>query len=173
MLASSNNGGPERKHVFGGRDRGDETVDRIRTVRTKRYRYLKNFYPEQPFLQLNRYKEFSYPVISLMRDLHARGELNATQARLLAPTRPAEELYDLEADPFETNNLADAAENQETLRTLRSVLESWIVESNDQGRVAESAEIHEQWEAQMKANYDEKIRDRDLRLHRVVPTPLP
>ncbi len=165
--------GPERKHVFGGRDRGDETVDRIRTVRTKRYRYLKNFYPEQPFLQLNRYKEFSYPVISLMRDLHARGELNATQARLLAPTRPAEELYDLEADPFETNNLADAAENQETLRTLRSVLESWIVESNDQGRVAESAEIHEQWEAQMKANYDEKIRDRDLRLHRVVPTPLP
>ena len=90
-----------RRYVFGMRDRGDETVDRIRTVRDERYRYIRNFMPERPFLQLNRYKERQYPVIALMRELHARGELNETQAVLLAPSRPEEELYDTIVDPYE------------------------------------------------------------------------
>jgi arylsulfatase A-like enzyme len=148
---------PPRRFVFGGRDRGDETVDRIRTVRNDRYRYIRNYYPERPFLQTNRYKEFSYPMIPLMRELHAQGKLTPDQARLLAPTRPREELYDLNTDPYEINNLAEQSEYADTLVMLRAALDAWQMETNDQGRIAEPDSIPARWEAQMKENYDTDI----------------
>jgi N-sulfoglucosamine sulfohydrolase len=136
-----------RRYLFAGRDRGDETVDRIRTVRTERYRYLRNYYPERPFLQTNRYKEVQYPVISLMRALHREGKLTPVQARLLAPTRPEEELYDLHADPFEVENLADSPEHREVLEELRAALDAWIEESDDQGRFPEDSAAYRYYEA--------------------------
>jgi arylsulfatase A-like enzyme len=150
---------PPRRYLFGGRDRGDETVDRIRTVRDARYRYLRNFYPGRPFLQLNRYKEFTYPMIPLMRELHAEGKLTPVQARLLAPTRPEEELYDLEEDPYEINNLAEDPAYRDRLREMRLVLDAWILESNDQGRIPEPPEIPAFWERRMSENYDARIKD--------------
>ena len=54
---------------------------------------------------------------------------------------PAEELYDIVADPHETNNLANSAEHAAVLKELRGVLEQWIDESNDQGRELEPPEI--------------------------------
>ena len=63
---------PPREYVFGARDRCDETVDRIRTVRDRRYRYIRNFMPERPFTQPNAYKERAYPVLNLMKQLHER-----------------------------------------------------------------------------------------------------
>src|SRR6185436_18218237 len=89
--------GPPRKYVFGARDRCDETVFRFRTVRTERYRYIRNFTPERPFLQANAYKERSYPVWKLLRELDAQGKLTPLQKVLTAPTMPAEELYDVVA----------------------------------------------------------------------------
>ena len=148
---------PARKNVFGGRDRGDETVDRIRTVRDHRYRYIRNFYPEKPFLQTNRYKEFTYPMIPLMRELHAAGKLTAVQARLLAPTRPVEELYDLEADPYEIHNLADDPAYWPRLAHMRDLVATWMVETNDQGRIPESPEIHAFWEERSVKNYAKRI----------------
>lgn len=162
-----------RRFVFGGRDRGDETVDRIRTVRSERYRYLRNYFPERPFLELNRYKEFSYPVISLMRDLHAEGRLNDVQARLLAPTRPPEELYDLVADPYEIHNLVGSPEHEGVLNELRTALDTWLIESNDQGRFPEPKEVTDAFDRQMSKSYDARIRARDERLGRKVKTPLP
>lgn len=147
---------PPRQYVFGGRDRGDETVDRIRTVRDRRFRYIRNFYPERPFLQLNRYKEWTYPVIAIMRELHSAGRLDAVQDRLLAPTRPPEELYDLETDPYEVNNLADDLQYREVKERLSAVLEAWMVETNDQGRMAEDPSIPLSWEQQMKETYEQR-----------------
>jgi arylsulfatase A-like enzyme len=146
-----------RNYVFGGRDRGDETVDRIRTVRDAQYRYIRNFYPERPFLQLNRYKEFTYPMIPLMRELHAEGKLTPVQARLLAPTRPQEELYDLESDPYEIHNLAVEPAYADRLRDMGRVLDAWIEESNDQGRILEPPEVPAYWDERMSENYDARI----------------
>ena len=126
---------PPRQYAFGARDRCDETVFRIRTVRDARYRYIRNFMPERPFLQLNRYKERSYPMIPLMRKLHEEGKLTPVQAVLMAAKRPAEELYDLEKDPYEIRNLADSPEHQDVLKRLRAALEQWIDESGDQGHL--------------------------------------
>ena len=151
---------PPRGYVFGGRDRGDETLFRIRTVRDRRWRYLRNYMPERPFLQLNRYKEWSYPVLGLMRKLHAAGELDPMQARIFAPRRPAEELYDLEADPWETVNLAGSSEHREVLERLRAALDGWIEACDDQGHVPEPPEVLEHWERTMEKNYGERLRKR-------------
>jgi N-sulfoglucosamine sulfohydrolase len=112
-------------------------------VRDARYRYIRNFTPDRPLLQPNAYKERSYPVWNLLKDLDARGQLTPVQKVLTAPTMPPEELYDLEADPHEIHNLADShqVEHSTALERLRGVLDRWIVATNDQGRAFEPAEV--------------------------------
>ena len=45
--------------------------------------------------------------------------------------RPAEELYDLDADPDEINNLAEDPSHKETLTQLRTKLEKWQSKTGD------------------------------------------
>lgn len=132
-----------REYAFGARDRCDETVFRLRTVRDARYRYIRNFTPERPFLQPNAYKEHSYPVWNLLKALDAQGKLTQAQKALTAPTMPAEELYDLETDPHEIHNLATSAadEHQKVLKHMRAVLEQWVEDTHDQGRALEPAAL--------------------------------
>jgi arylsulfatase A-like enzyme len=130
-----------RKYAFGARDRCDETVFRFRTVRTDRYRYIRNFTPDRPFLQPNEYKERQYPVWNLLKELDAQGKLTSLQKFLTAPTMPEEELYDIMADPHETRNLANSPEHQSVLHELRAAVDQWIETSNDQGRQLEPPEI--------------------------------
>jgi arylsulfatase A-like enzyme len=137
----SDNAPEPRKIVFGARDRCDETVFRFRTARTDRYRYIRNFTPDRPFLQANAYKERSYPVWNLLKELDAQGKLNPLQKFLTAPTMPEEELYDIVADPYETKNLAGSPEHQSVLIELRTAVNRWIEESNDQGRQLEPPEL--------------------------------
>jgi N-sulfoglucosamine sulfohydrolase len=134
---------PPRTYAFGTRDRCDEMVFRLRTVRDARHRYIRNFTSERPFLQPNEYKEHSYPVWNLLKELDANGKLTSVQKVLTAPTMPPEELYDLESDPHEIHNLSTSSdpERQAVLRHLRFVLDRWIDETNDQGRFFESAKI--------------------------------
>jgi len=132
-----------RQYVFGARDRCDETVFRFRTVRDVRYRYIRNFTPDRPFLQTNEYKARAYPVWNLLKQLHAEGKLTPAQEFLCAPTMPEEELYDNETDPYQIHNLAksDRPEHQAILKRLRKVLEKWIEETHDQGRRLEPPEL--------------------------------
>lgn len=137
------NADPPREYVFGARDRCDETVFRFRTVRDERFRYIRNFTPERPFLQANQYKQRSYPVWDLLKQLDAEGKLTPAQEVLCADRMPEEELYDLAADPHEVRNLAADPAYADTLARLRGVLEKWIEESNDQGRELEPRELAE------------------------------
>ncbi|MFT5470387.1 MAG: arylsulfatase A-like enzyme [Verrucomicrobiales bacterium] len=129
-----------RDFVVSARDRCDETMDRIRSVRTDRFKYIRNFHPDRPHLQPNAYKD-NKPVYLRIRELHAAGELTGLPEQLLmAPTRPIEELYDLDADPWETKNLARDPAFRGQLREHRRILEKWIVSSQDAGQNAESME---------------------------------
>jgi arylsulfatase A-like enzyme len=134
---------PAREYVFGARDRCDMTVFRFRTVRDARYRYIRNFTPDRPFLQFNAYKEKQYPVWNLIKELAAQDKLTPEQAVLAAPTMPEEELYDLQNDPFEIHNLAKSnkLEDRAALERLSSVLKTWIEQTNDQGRIPEPEEV--------------------------------
>ena len=151
---------PERQYVFGGRDRGDETVLSIRTVRSQRFRYLRNRFPEKPFLQLNRYKEAEYPILGLMRHLHAQGQLRGVPARYLEPQRPAEELYDLEVDPYEVNNLAGNPKYANIQQRLATALAEWIRRIDDRGQQPEPPEITQYWEERMRRTYDQRLQTR-------------
>jgi arylsulfatase A-like enzyme len=126
-----------RRYAFAARDRADETVDHMRSVRSERFKYIRNFLPQRPYLQPNRYKD-GKPIIQAMRRLHAEGKLNEVQARIMAETRPPEELYDTFADPFEFNNLADDAEHVNILEAMRAELDAWMIATKDLGREPES-----------------------------------
>lgn len=132
-----------RTYAFGARDRIDETVQRIRTVRDARWRYLRTFTDGPTFASLNRYKEKCFPVLPLMRAMRARGELSGPPAELMARCGPCEELYDLERDPYEIRNLAGSAdpEAREALVRLRAALETWIAETGDLGQWPEPPEV--------------------------------
>ncbi|MEM9159953.1 MAG: sulfatase [Verrucomicrobiota bacterium] len=128
----------KRDYVFSARDRCDETVDHIRSVRSDRYKYIRNYYPNRPLLQPNRYKDAKDIIIAL-RVAQAERRLNAKQKEVLfAPTRAPEELYDLEKDPHELNNLAYDPEHHKTLKKLRKTLDQWIAETGDQGPETEA-----------------------------------
>jgi len=132
-----------REYVFAARDRCDETVDHIRSVRTKRFKYIRNYLPERPHLQPCAYKDKKSILVAL-RAASEAGRLSDLQQQLLfSPTRAPEELYDLQQDPFELNNLADDPQQKKTLASLRERLNQWVEETGDQGAVPESADMYD------------------------------
>lgn len=121
----------KRNAVYSARDRAGETVDRIRAVRTEKYKYIRNFYPDRPHLQPSNYKD-SKAIIKQLRVLHDKGELNELQEKLLfASKRPTEELYNIIKDPFETTNLAQNPKYLNVLKKMRLQLQVWSIETND------------------------------------------
>lgn len=152
----------ERETVFAARDRCDGTDDRIRCVRTARYKYIRNLEPERPYMQFNAYKKHQYPAWTLLRVLHQRGQLSPAQAQFLAPTRPPEELYDLHRDPHELNNLAADPAHESTRSNLCRQLDQWMTATKDQGLVGEDTSIQADEDIQMQRNYDERMQARGL-----------
>jgi len=131
-----------RKFAFSARDRCDETVDRIRSVSSKRYKYIRNFYPDRPLLQPCAYKD-NKAILIRLRELHAAGKLDPVQEALFAPARPMEELYDLRNDPWELHNLAASPEFTGELAAHREALEDWMKETDDQGRKPEPEAMYD------------------------------
>ena len=119
-----------RDFVYGMRDRRDETVDRIRMIRSKDYKYIRNFYTDRPYTQFNAYKKNFYPVLTLMQIMYKKGELNEAQAPFFSDYRPAEEFYDLNKDPYELNNLADSEDYKSQKEVLKNQLDKWLKETD-------------------------------------------
>jgi arylsulfatase A-like enzyme len=125
---------PRETLVF-TRDRMDERVDFIRTMRDKRYRYTRNFLPLVP----------AFPWLTYMEKLESSKEFRRLQetgnegrfSTFLARTKPGEELYDLEADPDEFTNLATDSAHGEALKRLRDELSRWTLETRDSGFLPE------------------------------------
>ena len=134
-----------RDFVVTARDRCDETIDRIRAVRDRRYKYIRNFMPERPYMQANAYIEGSYPTQRIIKELHAAGKLDATQELWMEPRKPPVEFYDTQADPFEIHNLANSDEHARLVAAFAKRLDDWMVETKDQGGIPESKEELDQW----------------------------
>jgi arylsulfatase A-like enzyme len=129
-----------REVVYAARDRCDMTVDRIRCVRDRRYKFIRNFMPDRPYTQYNAYIDHSYPTQAAMKLLWAQDKLNDTQALWLQPTKPEIEFYDTESDPDEVRNLAGSAAHRPLIEKFGKLLDQWILDSDDKGRFPEAKE---------------------------------
>lgn len=130
-----------RDAVFAARDRCDETIERLRSVRTDRFLYIRNFYPARPHLQPNAYKD-GKAIVQSLRELNDRGVMSLIPKKLLfSPARPSEELYEYASDRFQIINLADDPAYKVELERHRAELDRWIAETKDKG--PESEEMYD------------------------------
>lgn len=141
----------EKAFTIAARDRLDYTFDRIRAVRSKQFKYIKNYFPERPYMQAQ-YRDLhpkKFPFMTAYKALFSAGKLTDTQAEFMAPSRPAEELYDLVNDPYEIQNLAKDGDYLKVLIAHRKLLTDWINTTDDKGQYPESdagvAEVIKHW----------------------------
>lgn len=146
-----------RDHVVSARDRCDYTIDRVRAVTTRQYKYLRNFLTDRPFMQ-PQYRD-GRDYVEVPRELCQAGQLSAVQSFMWSPARVPEELYDLDNDPHETKNLANDPAHAAELTRHRKLLEDWIQATDDQGQYPESIDslrgVLTRWEKQaVNPEYD-------------------
>lgn len=133
-----------RETVFAGSDRFDEVYDMRRAVRTMDFKYIKNFYPERPMYTPVAYRE-QMPIMQELLRLREEGNLSPEQALWFRETKPAEELYELNSDPFELNNLAGNPAYASRLAELRKACADWMEEIGDLGSTPEEEYILSIW----------------------------
>jgi uncharacterized sulfatase len=126
-----------RGYVYGIRDRMDERVDMMRSVRDKRFKYIRNYMPDRPYAQHIAYMD-EMPTMKEWRRLHEEGKLVGPQKLFFAERKPLEELYDTEADPHEVVNVAEDPKYADELKRLRGEHERWCEETRDIGLLPEA-----------------------------------
>ena len=128
-----------REYVFGFRDRMDERYDMIRSVRDKRYKYIRNYMPHLPWFH---HQHISYmyemPTMQVWQQLADAGKLEGPPAVFMAMHKPTEELYDTQNDPDEVNNLAGSPEHQEILERMRDAHRQYMIQIVDLGLLPEA-----------------------------------
>jgi uncharacterized sulfatase len=131
--------GEPRRYVYGFRDRMDERYDMIRSVRDHRYKYIRNYMPQLPWFH-EQHISYMYemPTMGAWQRLADAGRLSGPPAVFMARTKPAEELYDTEEDPFEIRNLAELPEHRGNLERLRRAHRRWQEEIVDLGLLHEA-----------------------------------
>lgn len=112
----------------------------MRSVRTDRWKYIRNLSPKATF-HTHIDKGVAVDGAGYWASWERRAEAEPKAAAIVERYhhRPAEELYDLEADPREQHNLADDPAHAETLAQLRGVLDVGMRETGDRGLVSEEA----------------------------------
>ncbi|MGB2455669.1 MAG: HEAT repeat domain-containing protein, partial [Akkermansiaceae bacterium] len=127
---------PPRDYIYGARDRMDERYDIIRSVRDKRYRYIRNYEPLKPYYQYMNTPEKGATMKELRR-VAATGQMPSAMRLFMADRKPVEEFYDLQNDPHEINNLANDHNHKDQLEKFRKVHKKWIKETRDLGLIPE------------------------------------
>lgn len=126
-----------RQFVVSARDRMGNAIDRIRSVRSTSFRYIRNYMTDRALYQ-PQYRD-NYATFSTLRDLLAEDKLSELQASYHdSVSRPSEELYDLNSDPHQTKNLVANPDYGAVLNEHRRILDQWVKETGDRGRFPES-----------------------------------
>ncbi|MDP6447623.1 MAG: sulfatase [Pirellulaceae bacterium] len=133
-----------RKYIFACRDRMDPAPETIRAVRDHRFKYVRNYRPDLPYIGYIPYRD-QQEIMQEMHRLIAAKKLGPDQWQFTATTKPLEELYDTKTDPHEIRNLASDPRHFRKLAELRSAHLEWTERVNDLGHLAEEELLKRLW----------------------------
>jgi hypothetical protein len=131
-------------YVFAARDRMDQEYDMMRSARDARFLYIRNMVPMQPYAGPIIYRNQSAIMQEWLR-LQAAGQLRGPATLWMRTERPAEELYDVQADPHQIRDLSGDPAHRATLERMRQALSDWMTRINDQGLINEAEMIQRMW----------------------------
>jgi uncharacterized sulfatase len=121
---------------------GDGDMNRypLRAVRTRDWKYVRNLAPDAEH-HTHVDKAASGDGRDYWDSWAAKAKSDASAAAVVRRyhTRPAEELYDLSADPWELKNLAADPKQADRLKALRADLDAWMTDQGDEGLKTERA----------------------------------
>jgi arylsulfatase A-like enzyme len=117
-----------RTEVFAERNWHDN-FDPMRCIRTARYKFIFNATPNQPYRPIADLRDSA--TWASIQAMAWNGSLSAKHMRMLDPTRPLFELYDLQRDPEELQNLAGSPEHASVLADLQLKLSDWMHDTLD------------------------------------------
>lgn len=126
----------EQRYGYSFRGRMDERIDLSRTVRDKKYRYIRNYLPHLPYGQRLHYLWLA-PSTRSWEESYRAGRTDAVQSAFWKE-KPAEELYDIATDPFNVNNLAGDKNYDSVLVRMRKANYDWVIASRDVGFIPEA-----------------------------------
>lgn len=129
-----------QEFAYGFRGRMDERYDMVRSVIGRKYIYIRNYMPHKPYGQHVSYM-FKTPTTQVWKKMFEEGKLNPAQSHFWQ-TKPAEELYDLEIDPDEVNNLVNSRQHIQILKKMRRAHLDHVRSIRDFGFLPEG-EIHQ------------------------------
>ena len=116
---------PGREFIFAERNEHGE-YDYIRAVRTKQYKLIYNGVPKYGL-----HCDEKNPTGREMRRRYERNELNSHEKHCFIQPEPKIELFDVQKDPYELNNLAGKPEVAEIEQNLIKVLKHWQIQTED------------------------------------------
>ncbi len=121
-------------YSFAGRM--DERINFVRSVTDGKYRFTLNYMPHRPYGQ---HLETLWKARGMQSwaAAYRKGTLDKAEAVFFEPRTP-QELYDLEADPYSVNNLADHPDFQAVRDRLSRALMDWQVRHYDAGFIPEA-----------------------------------
>jgi N-sulfoglucosamine sulfohydrolase len=106
----------------------------IRSVRGERYKYILN--PNHQAVYYNVVATQPTGLLATWKKLGEKDAAIAARARFYQH-RPMEELYDLQNDPYELNNLADDPKLAKIKEALKKKLKDWMAQQGDEGNATE------------------------------------
>lgn len=130
---------PAPAFIHGFRGRMDERYDLVRSTTDGRYVYVRQYMPHLPYGQYLNYM-FQQATTRVWKDLFDQGKLTELQSRFWK-TKPAEELYDLQSDPWETNNLAGSKDHAAIKDRLAKGQREWLIKTRDLGFIPEAERL--------------------------------
>ena len=131
-----------RSFVGAHKDRLDHTIDRVRSIRSDQYRYVRNYKLDRIFLQPQYRDKKNYT--QNLHQLYYDGRLSSRHREIYFGERPAEELYDVSIDPHMMVDLAGDSDFADELDRHRAMMDEWLA-AGDMGAGDESV-------AALKAN---------------------
>lgn len=132
------------RYVYSAADRFDESYDKIRSVRDRRYKLIRYFEPNLPMFLRIIYRE-QMPIMQELYRLRDEGLLTAEQKLWFRETKPEFEFFDTEKDPHEVHDLFDDPTYKLKIDELKSALDEWMAKVPDRNFEPEPKLLAKLW----------------------------